>query len=85
MNFFLLPPFFPFFSLSKYQNIKMSFDLCFVSNLILILLICICFCFFFNIFLINFFFNFIPHNLVSLNFYIKFDPYSFDCYFSSFF
>jgi hypothetical protein len=31
--------------------------------------------YFFNLFLINFIFNFSPHNLVSFNFYIKFGPY----------
>jgi len=32
----------------------------------------------FFIFFIDFFFNFAPHHLVSFNFYVKFNPHSFD-------
>jgi len=55
------------------QSWKVSCHFVFILNLIIFLLIAIYFGFFI------FFFNFIPLNLVSLNFYIIFDPHSFDC------
>jgi len=64
-----------FFLSSPCQNIKLSFNLFFVFNFVLVLLIAYCFvCLSFSIYL---FFNYATHHLVSFNFYIKFDPYSF--------
>ena len=60
---------------SPCQNIKLSFNLFFVFNFVLVFLIAYCFvCLSFSIYL---FFNYATHHLVSFNFYIKFDPYSF--------
>jgi hypothetical protein len=55
------------------QSWKVSCHFVFILNLILFFFIAIYFGFFI------FFFNFIPLNLVSLNFYIIFYPHSFDC------
>jgi hypothetical protein len=61
-----------FFLSSSCQNIKVSFHLLLVSNLILIFLLL----FVSLSFLIDFFFNFISHHLISFNYYIKLSHHS---------
>jgi len=60
-------------------NIKVSFHLFFVSNLVLIFFISIC-----SVFLFLFFSSISSHHLISFNLYIKFS-HSFYCYFVFFF
>jgi len=72
--FFFSSPFF-----WSFVNTKVSFHLFFVYNLILIFFRVTYYFFIFCKLIL--FFNFIPHHLISFNFYIKFDLYFFNCYF----
>jgi hypothetical protein len=77
--------FFFFFSLlsprfaSVCQKLKISYYFIFISNLIYIYIF-INICFILNNVLIDYYFQFCPCHLVSLNFYIKYDYCFFYCY-----
>jgi hypothetical protein len=71
--------FFSLFSLSKYKCVIFIY-LFIVCNLVIVILIVN----FFLSFFFSFFFNFISYHLISFNFYIKFGPYSFYCFFTFF-
>jgi len=98
MNFFSSPSFFSLFSSGfalSCQNIKVSYHLFFIANLVLIFIIAICFvlfclyiyylclqfgfCFFFIILLIEFFFYFIAQHFILIYFYVKFGHHCFYC------